>query len=126
MRWCGVGSLMVIIIVALTVIPTIYLAMQEGIAAVDGNLCEMARVYRLSRRKRLMGSYLPAVSAPLLSASVVALGGGMRVPSWGKPSERHMGSASPPRRHRLSSFHLPWAPIRQPRVFHVQNHPVVA
>ena len=86
---------MVIIIVALTVIPTIYLAMQEGIAAVDGNLCEMARVYRLSRRKRLMGIYLPAVSAPLLSASVVALGGGMRVPSWGKPSERHMGSASP-------------------------------
>lgn len=84
MLWCGVGSLMVITIVALTAIPTIYLAMQEGMAAIDGNLHEMARLYRLTRRKRLTEIYLPAVSAPLVSACVVAMGGGMRVAILGE------------------------------------------
>lgn len=84
MLWCGVGSLMVVVIVALTVIPTVYLAMQEGIAAVDGALCEMARAYRLSWNRRLAEIYLPAVSAPLLSSCIVALGGGMRVAILGE------------------------------------------
>lgn len=84
MLWCGIGSGMVVTIVALTVIPTVYLAMKEGIASVDGNLREMARAYRLARRKLVTELYLPAVSAPLLSASVVALGGGMRVAILGE------------------------------------------
>ena len=84
MLWCGVGSFMVVIIVALTVIPTVYLAMQEGIAAVDGALCEMARAYRLSWSRRLTEIYLSAVSAPLLSSCIVALGGGMRVAILGE------------------------------------------
>ncbi len=84
MLWCGVGSFMVVVIVALTVIPTVYLAMQEGIAAVDGALCEMARAYRLTWGRRLAEIYLPAVSAPLLSSCIVALGGGMRVTILGE------------------------------------------
>ena len=84
MLWCGVGWSMVVAIVALTVIPTVYLAMQEGVAAIDGNLREMARAYGISRRKRLTEIYLPAVSAPLLSACIVALGGGMRVAILGE------------------------------------------
>lgn len=84
MLWCGVGSFMIVVIVALTVIPTVYLAMQEGIAAVDGALCEVARVYRLSWGRRLTEIYLPAVSAPLLSSCIVALGGGMRVAILGE------------------------------------------
>ncbi|ENM5769231.1 ABC transporter permease subunit [Vibrio mimicus] len=84
MLWCGVGSTMVVVIVALTVTPTIYLAMQEGIATTDSNLCEMARVYKLSCRKRLTEIYLPSVSASLISACVIALGGGMRVAILGE------------------------------------------
>lgn len=84
MLWCGVGSAMVVSIVALTAAPTIYLAVREGILALDPQLCEMARAYRLGRRKRLAALYLPAVSAPLLSACVAALGGSMRVAILGE------------------------------------------
>lgn len=84
MLWFGSGSGMVTVIVALTVTPTIYLAMQEGIAAIDGNLREMARAYSVPPVRKLTELYLPAVSAPLLSAGVVALGGGMRVAIMGE------------------------------------------
>ena len=84
MLWCGVGSAMIILIVALTSIPTIYMALQEGLRAVDPALCEMARAYKISLRKRFTELYLPAVAAPLVSACVVALGGGMRVAILGE------------------------------------------
>lgn len=84
MLWCGTGSLMVITIVTLTVIPTVYLAMQEGIAAVDATLCEMARAYKISWRRQLTEIYLPAVSAPFIAACIVALGGGMRIAILGE------------------------------------------
>ena len=76
MLWCGVGSGMIILIVALTSAPTIYMALQEGLGAVDPALCEMVRLYRVPLRKRFTELYLPAVAAPLVSACVVALGGG--------------------------------------------------
>lgn len=84
MLWCGVGSGMIILIVALTCAPTIYMALQEGLRAVDPALCEMARAYRVTLRKRFAELYLPAVAAPLVSACVVALGGGMRVAILGE------------------------------------------
>ncbi|MEA4991642.1 MAG: ABC transporter permease subunit [Desulfovibrio desulfuricans] len=84
MLWCGVGSAMIILIVALTSAPTIYMALQEGLRAVDPALCEMIRVYKVGVYKQLVDLYLPAVSAPLVSACVVALGGGMRVAILGE------------------------------------------
>ncbi len=84
MLWCGVGSSMVVAIVALTAAPTIYQAVREGILALDPQLIEMARAFKLGRRKRLTALYLPAVSAPLLSACVTALGGSMRVAILGE------------------------------------------
>lgn len=84
MLWCGVGSGMIILIVALTSAPTIYMALQEGLGAVDPALCEMVRLYRVPLRKRFTELYLPAVAAPLVSACVVALGGGMRVAILGE------------------------------------------
>ncbi len=84
MLWCGVGSSMVVAIVSLTVAPTIYQAVKEGVLALDPQLIEMVRAFRLGRRKRLTALYLPAVSAPLLSACVTALGGSMRVAILGE------------------------------------------
>ena len=84
MLWCRGDSAMVVVIVLLTVTPTMYVAIQEGIKAIDQDLCEMARLYNFSSRKRVTALYLPAVAAPLLSASVVALGGGMRVAILGE------------------------------------------
>ena len=84
MLWCGVGSTMIILIVALTSAPTIYMALQEGLRSVDPALREMIKVYKVGKYKQLVDLYLPTVAAPLVSACVVALGGGMRVAILGE------------------------------------------
>lgn len=84
MLWCSGDTSLVVLIVVLTVIPTMYVAVQEGIAAIDRDLCEMVRVYKISLIKKIFTLYLPAIAAPLLSAGIVALGGGMRVAILGE------------------------------------------
>ncbi|AGM42916.1 hypothetical protein KBAD11_09330 [Aeromonas dhakensis] len=84
MLWCSSDTSLVVLIVMITVIPTIYVAVQEGIAAIDRDLCEMVRVYNASLSKKLFALYLPAIAAQLLSAGIVALGGGMRVAILGE------------------------------------------
>lgn len=79
MLWLGMGSPMVIGIVALMTAPAIYIAVLEGLAAVDADLIEMAKLYRLPPRLRATQLYLRALAAPLFSAMVLALGGAMRV-----------------------------------------------
>ena len=79
MLWFGIDSEMVIFVVALTVVPTVYVGVVEGIRSVDSGLQEMIAVYRITRLQRFWHVYLPAITAPLLSSSIIALGGGMRV-----------------------------------------------
>jgi len=79
MLWLGLGTIMVAAIVALMAAPTVYIAVMEGLSAVDVDLLEMARLYGLPLRLRLGTLYVRALAAPLLSAAVLALGGAMRV-----------------------------------------------
>lgn len=79
MLWFGVDSAMVIFVVALTVAPTVFAGVTEGIRSVDSGLREMIAVYRITRLQRFWHVYLPAITAPLIASSIVALGGGMRV-----------------------------------------------
>jgi len=79
MLWLGMGTPMVAGIVALMAAPTVYVAVLEGLSAVDADLLEMARLYGLPLRLRLGALYLRALAAPLLSAAVLALGGAMRM-----------------------------------------------
>lgn len=79
MLWLGMGTPMVTGIVALMAAPAIYLAVLEGLSAVDADLIEMALLYRLPPLLRVTSLYLRALAAPLFSASVLALGGAMRV-----------------------------------------------
>lgn len=59
---------------ALMVFPPVYLNVLAGIAAADGRLLEMARVFRVPLRRRLTGIYLPAVLPYFRSAVSLALG----------------------------------------------------
>ncbi len=79
MLWFGLGSAMVVAIVALMVAPAIHVAVIEGLSAVDAALAEMARAYRFPPGMRLWHIYAPAMAAPLFSGGVVALGMAMRV-----------------------------------------------
>ena len=59
---------------ALMVFPPVYLNVLAGIAAADGALLEMARVFRVPLGRRLTGIYLPAVLPYFRSAVSLALG----------------------------------------------------
>ena len=56
------------------VFPPVYLNVLAGIAAADGALLEMARVFRVPLGRRLTGIYLPAVLPYFRSAVSLALG----------------------------------------------------
>ena len=56
------------------VLPLIYANVREGIDSADRQLLEMARVFRLSRRKTFRYCYLPAILPFFLSAISSALG----------------------------------------------------
>ena len=59
---------------ALMVFPPVYLNVLAGIAAADGKLLEMAKVFRVPLGRRLTGIYLPAVLPYFRSAVSLALG----------------------------------------------------
>ncbi len=58
----------------LMVLPIVYINCLQGILGVDAGLLEMARVFRVSPRRRLLYIYLPDVMPYLISAASVSLG----------------------------------------------------
>lgn len=58
----------------LMVLPIVYTNVLEGIKAADPAMLEMAEVYRMNFRRRLVYLYVPTVKTPLLSACRIALG----------------------------------------------------
>lgn len=77
------------------VLPLIYANVREGIDSADRQLLEMARVFRLSRRKTFRYCYLPAILPFFLSAISSALGfawkSGIAAEVLGRPA-RAIGS----------------------------------
>lgn len=77
------------------VLPLIYTNVREGIDSADRQLLEMARVFRLSRRKTFRYCYLPAILPFFLSAVSSALGfawkSGIAAEVLGRPA-RAIGS----------------------------------
>lgn len=63
-----------IIISTLMVFPVIYTNTLEGVKAADGKLLEMAAVFRLSLRARVLYIYLPTLIPFLVSACSISLG----------------------------------------------------
>lgn len=71
--WLDARSLS-LFISALMVFPPVYLNVLEGLRRTDKKLLELARVYRIPRRRRIWGIYLPQVLPYFRSASSLALG----------------------------------------------------
>lgn len=78
MLWFGLGDFTVIFVVALIVMPTMYVNTMEGVIAVDPRLVEMGRVYRFSRGLLLREVYLPGVASPAIAGLTLATGIGVR------------------------------------------------
>jgi len=79
MLWFGMGTTMVVCITATMVAPIVYVNTADGMASVDRNLLEMAKVYRLPLHIRLARIYAVALAGPLLSSVVIATGNGIRL-----------------------------------------------
>ena len=71
--WLSAARL-AIAVVLLMVVPIVYSNLSAGIAALDPELTEVARVYHVGRRRRLIDLYLPQLTPYLLPALRASLG----------------------------------------------------
>jgi NitT/TauT family transport system permease protein len=74
MLWFGLGDFTVMFVVALIVLPTMFVNTVEGVLAIDRRLLEMGRVYRFSRGLLLREIYLPGVASPAIAGLTLATG----------------------------------------------------
>ncbi|WP_341667932.1 ABC transporter permease [Alcaligenes sp. SDU_A2] len=79
MLWFGLGSAMVIFMTVVMMVPGMYVNTVKGMQQVDRELIEMTRVYRFGWWHRLRHLYLPAMTAPLTAALLIATCGGVRL-----------------------------------------------
>ncbi|WMD22096.1 ABC transporter permease subunit [Achromobacter seleniivolatilans] len=79
MLWFGLGSTMVMFMTVLMMAPGMYVNTVKGMLQVDRDLVEMSHVYRFGAWRRLLHLYLPALTAPLTAALLIALSGGVRL-----------------------------------------------
>lgn len=70
----GLGDGPVIFLIALIVMPGMYINTVAGILAIDPKLLEMGRVYHFPRRLLLTEVYLPGISSPVMAGLTLATG----------------------------------------------------
>jgi ABC-type nitrate/sulfonate/bicarbonate transport system permease component len=67
--WFGLSETAAVMAVTLNKIPMVAISLREGARAVDKNLLQVARVYRLSRRDTFLKVYLPQLSPYLFGSA---------------------------------------------------------
>ncbi len=67
--WLGLSDTAAVIAVALNKIPTVIVTVREGARAIDRELLDVGRAFRLSRSKRFWRIYLPQLSPYLMAAA---------------------------------------------------------
>lgn len=78
MVWFGVGSQVAIFVTALFTFPIMYISVVEGVGLLDGNMLEMAAVYRISNWNLWWSVYLPALATAILAGFAFAAGTAFR------------------------------------------------
>lgn len=77
--WFDGGSVTVVLTVAILLLPVFQIAITEGMGAIEPQLAEMARVFRVPLRRRLHRIVLPAVWTALGPALRIAAANALRV-----------------------------------------------
>jgi len=67
--WIGLGEVAAIIAVAINKLPNVAVTMREGARALDQNLMEMAKLYRLTSYKKIRYVVLPQLSPYFMASS---------------------------------------------------------
>ncbi|MCK7643284.1 ABC transporter permease subunit [Corynebacterium sp. CCM 8835] len=79
LTWLGANGWVAVLVVALVTTPLIAATTEEAIRGIDHDLVEMARVFGLTRTAVVTRVIHPMVAPPVLAATTVALGQGIRV-----------------------------------------------
>jgi NitT/TauT family transport system permease protein len=77
--WFGVGLTTPIVAIALGITPVMILHVLQGMNAVDSEIVEMAHVFRLSTRDKLIHIWIPSLVPHLIGGSRVGLSLGWKV-----------------------------------------------
>ncbi|CAM00991.1 ABC transporter permease [Saccharopolyspora erythraea] len=77
--WLGDAGAVAVLVVVVVTVPTAKVTVAEAARAIDADLLEMARVYRLPPAARLRHLQLPALVPALRSAASLCGAGGLRV-----------------------------------------------
>jgi len=72
--WLGLGDGPVTFLVALIVMPGMYVNTVAGILAVNSRLLEMGRIYHFPRRLLFAEVYLPGIASPVMAGLTLATG----------------------------------------------------
>jgi len=78
MLWFGLGDVSVIFIVAVIIVPVMFVNSVAGILSIDSRLVEMGEVYRFSRRLLLTEVYLPGIGSHVMAGLTLATGVAVR------------------------------------------------
>jgi NitT/TauT family transport system permease protein len=77
--WFGVGLTTPIVAIALGIGPVMVLHVLQGMKAVDSDIVEMAHVFRLSTRDKLIHIWIPSLTPHLIGGARVGLSLGWKV-----------------------------------------------
>jgi NitT/TauT family transport system permease protein len=77
--WLEGGTAMVVVAVTALLLPVFQIATTAGLAAIDPQLDEMARLFRVPRLRRLRHVVWPALATALMPALRVAVANGLRI-----------------------------------------------
>ncbi len=76
--WFGLGDATVIFVVAVIVVPLVFVNTVAGVLAIDRRLVEVGRVYEFSWRLMLAQIYLPGIASPVMAGLTLAAGVAVR------------------------------------------------
>jgi NitT/TauT family transport system permease protein len=79
MVWFGQGSTQVVFVTALLVAPIMYLNSVKGIHAIDGNLLQMVKVYRVPWKVRMLKLYLPGLLNGFIAGFSLSVASSLRI-----------------------------------------------
>lgn len=82
--WFGFNGRPSVFILIISTIPVIAISVCEGFQHIDGNLIEMAKIYRFSRKKILVHIVTPSLMPFFKSACLTALGNGWKIAVMGE------------------------------------------
>ena len=82
--WFGFDGRPAVFIIAITTIPVIAIHMEEGIAAINQNLMEMAEIFNFPGKKVFRHIALPSIFPYVKTAIRIALGSGWKIAVMGE------------------------------------------